>query len=80
MLRGDVRSARAARPAPHWTVWAARPHRPTLPRRPRGTLLSGNGDLSAILTDLVVLGSFAGALLTRAALTLRHRLTTTPGA
>ncbi|MFE9650657.1 ABC transporter permease [Streptomyces sp. NPDC006365] len=44
------------------------------------TLLSRNGDLSAILRDLTVLAAFAITLVTLASLALRHRLTTSPGA
>lgn len=43
------------------------------------TLLSRDGDLSAILRDLGVLAAFAAALLTLASLALRHRLVTNPG-
>ncbi|MFI6559480.1 ABC transporter permease [Streptomyces sp. NPDC050534] len=42
------------------------------------TLLSRNGDLGAIMRDLVVLTGFAVVLLTCASLALRHRLTTGP--
>ncbi|WP_405539760.1 ABC transporter permease [Streptomyces sp. NBC_00075] len=41
-------------------------------------LLSRDGDLSAILTDLAVLGAFAAALLALASLALRHRLNAAP--
>ncbi|MBE8471972.1 ABC transporter permease [Streptomyces justiciae] len=43
------------------------------------TLLSRDGDLSAILGDLTVLAGFAVALVTLASLALRHRLVTSPG-
>ncbi|MFI1169599.1 ABC transporter permease [Streptomyces sp. NPDC020801] len=43
------------------------------------TLLSRNGDLTAILKDLVVLALFATALIGAAALALRRRLTTDAG-
>ncbi|WP_367325300.1 ABC transporter permease [Streptomyces sp. HUAS ZL42] len=44
------------------------------------TLLSRDGDLTAILRDLAVLAGFATVLLTGASLALRHRLTTAAGA
>ncbi|MGW2717715.1 ABC transporter permease [Streptomyces sp. NPDC001492] len=43
------------------------------------TLLSRNGDLSAIMRDLAVLGGFAVVLLSCASLALRHRLTAGSG-
>ncbi|GAA2473408.1 hypothetical protein GCM10010276_05400 [Streptomyces longisporus] len=43
------------------------------------TLLSRNGDLSAIMRDLAVLAGFAVVLLTCASLALRHRLTAGAG-
>lgn len=43
------------------------------------TLLSRDGDLTAILRDLVVLTVFATALIPCASLALRRRLTTSPG-
>jgi ABC-2 type transport system permease protein len=43
------------------------------------TLLSCDGDLSAILSELTVLAAFATALVTLASVALGHRLTTSAG-
>ena len=43
------------------------------------TLLSRDGDLSAIMRDLAVLAGFAVVLLTCASLAMRHRLTADTG-
>ncbi|MFF7837882.1 hypothetical protein ACFZC6_03485 [Streptomyces ossamyceticus] len=43
------------------------------------TLLSCDGNLSAILSELTVLAAFATALVTLVSVALRHRLTPAPG-